>query len=99
MLAEAQWPADVAKATPVTLLFRINEAGEIQNLMRVRGPDIPEVERELEKTRVTSPGLRGSTPVSSLCVVEIWLQRAGGISGGIPGGVHGGVSGGVNGKR
>ena len=92
LLAEAQWPADVAKTTPITYLFKIDEVGEINNLMRVRGPDIPEVERELEKTRVTSPGLRGSTPVSSLCFVEIRLQPAGSI-------VYGGVSGGVDGKR
>jgi TonB family protein len=73
-LAEAGWPADVAKSTPVAYLFIVDEAGQIKNLTRIQGPEIPELERELAQMHVIAPGRRGDTLVSSSCVIEIRLQ-------------------------
>jgi TonB family protein len=73
-LAEAGWPVDLAKSTPVAYLFIVDEAGRIKNLTRIQGPEIPELEGELARMHVVAPGMRGSTPVSSSCVIEIRLQ-------------------------
>ena len=95
--AEAGWPADVAKSTPLSYIFIVSEVGEIKNFVRVQGPEIPDLETALSQLRVISPGVRGSTSVSSLCVVEIRLQASlpGGVLGSVSGGIIGGVSGGV----
>ena len=39
--------------------------------MRVRGPEIPDLERELSNLLVESPGFLGSDLVDSHCVIEI----------------------------
>jgi TonB family protein len=106
-LAAAGWPAQVGKTSPIAYSFIISEVSEIKNVTRIAGPDIPEVETELARTRVVSPGLRGSAPVSTWCVVEIRLQgMVGGVTGGVvpglvigvPGGVRGGTDGAVGKK-
>jgi TonB family protein len=71
MMARAEWPADVAKGTPIAYSFIVNESGELTNFTRVQGPEIPNLEREVSQLRVVSPGLRGSTLVRSSCVIEI----------------------------
>lgn len=75
-MAEAGWPADVAKSMPLSYMFVVNEVGETKNFMRVQGPNIPDIESKLSQLRVITPGFRGSTPVSSLCVVQIALASA-----------------------
>ena len=97
--AEAGWPADVTKSTPLSYMFIVSEVGEIKNFMRLQGPEIPDLETVLSQLRVISPGVRGSTPVFSLCVVDIRLQASipAGVLGSVPGGIIGGVIGGVTG--
>jgi TonB family protein len=73
--AEAGWPADVPQTTPIAYIFMVNEVGEIKNFMRVQGPEIPALEREITQVRIASPGLRGSTPVRSFCTIEIRLVQ------------------------
>jgi hypothetical protein len=41
----------------------INEAGEILAVERIAGPDNPEIDRELMRSRVISPALLGANPV------------------------------------
>jgi TonB family protein len=96
-LAEAGWPAQVEKTNPIVYSFVLNEAGEIRSLTRIAGPDIPEVQDELVGTRIISVGLRGTTPVSCWCVIEVRLQAN--TIGGVPGGVVGNVIGGASRKR
>ncbi|PYV32864.1 MAG: hypothetical protein DMG09_23405 [Acidobacteria bacterium] len=50
----------------------VNEVGEIAGV-QVRGPQIPELEAELRRTRVVSPGRRGleSVPVVVLLVIPV----------------------------
>jgi TonB family protein len=76
MLAEAGWPAQVEKNNLIAYAFVINEVSEIKNLTRISGPNIPEVEKELAQMRAVTPGILGSTPVSSWCIVEIRLQSS-----------------------
>jgi len=49
----------------------VNEVGEIAGLQQVRGPQIPELEAELLRTRAISPGRRGLEPVPVAVLVEI----------------------------
>ncbi len=70
-MVEAGWPADMAKGTPISYSFVINESGELTNFTRVQGPEIPDLERQVSQLRVVSPGLLGSTLVRSSCVIEI----------------------------
>jgi TonB family protein len=76
-IAEAGWPADVAKTTPLSYMFVVNEAGGIENFMRVQGPKIPELEGEVAQMGVVSSGLRGSISLRSLCVIQISLETPG----------------------
>jgi len=68
-MAVAGWPTDVAKGT-LAYSFVVTEAGELKSFTRVQGPEIPDLERELSQMRIVSPGLRGSTAVSSWCILE-----------------------------
>jgi TonB family protein len=95
-IAEAGWPANMARTAPVVYRYNLNEAGVITQFVKVAGPAISGLEREMAGIRFISPGHRGSTPISTWCVIQIRLQP-GNIVGGIPGGVSGGVSGGVPG--
>jgi hypothetical protein len=63
--------ADLAKGTPLTYSFIVDETGQIANFARVQGPEIPDIERELSQMRASSPGLRGSTLVRSWCMITI----------------------------
>jgi TonB family protein len=72
-MVETGWPAGMAKGTPLSYSFIINESGALTDFAREQGPEIPDLERELALLRVVSPGLRGSALVSSRCVLEIWI--------------------------
>lgn len=56
-----------------TLLYRlyVNEVGEITGVERLRAPDIPELESELRRTRVVTPGRRRGDPVAVTVAVEV----------------------------
>ena len=41
--------------------------------MRIQGPEIPALEREVAQVRVLSPGLQENTPVRSLCTIDVRL--------------------------
>jgi hypothetical protein len=56
---------------PLAYSFIVNEVGEMMNFMRVRGPEIPDLEKELSQLRVVSPGFLGSNLVGSWCTIEI----------------------------
>lgn len=70
-LAAASQPAGGGVAEPIVYSVYINEFGEILGLERLRGPAIPEVERELARTRVNAPGRIGVDPVPVQFFVEI----------------------------
>ena len=70
-MADQGWPAGVAKGTPLEYSFTVNEVGQISNFARIQGPEIPDLERELSRLPVESPGFCGSDLVSAYCTIEI----------------------------
>jgi TonB family protein len=75
-MAEAGWPVDVGKGTPLAYSFIVNEVGEITNFTRVQGPEVPDLEKELSQLSIVSPGRRGSTPVRTWCIIEIRARQS-----------------------
>jgi protein TonB len=49
----------------------VNEVSEIVGVVRLRGPDVPEVVEELIRTPVITPGRRGLEPVPVVIHVEV----------------------------
>jgi TonB family protein len=72
-IAASGWPAGSGSESRTPLLFFVfvNEASEIVGIQRIQGPEIPELERELARTRVVAPGLRGSESVPAWCPISV----------------------------
>jgi TonB family protein len=55
--------------------FTLNEAGQILNVQRTRGIDIPGMEQELSHTLVVASGRRGSTAIPVNCTISFFPAR------------------------
>jgi len=73
MMATAEWPPDAAKGLnePLVYSFIVSEDSALTNFTRLHGPEIPDIEKDVSRLRVISPGLRGPTFVRSWCDIEI----------------------------
>lgn len=58
------------------LIYRlfVSEVGEILAVESMRGPAIPDLESELARTRVLTPGLLGADPVPTAVAVEVQVR-------------------------
>jgi TonB family protein len=75
-MADASWPAnDVQSSAPMFFYLFINEDGRISGIRQGQGPKIPEIDRELEKTQVTSPARFGAQAVPAWVPVEIDVPK------------------------
>jgi TonB family protein len=72
-MAKASGALDNLPPTERALLYRlfVTETGEIMAVEQRRGPRIPDLEKELMRTRVIAPGRRGADPVPMVVYVEI----------------------------
>ncbi len=55
--------------------FTLTEAGEISNVQRTRGIDIPGMEQELSRTRVVASGRRGANAIPVNCTISFFPAR------------------------
>ncbi len=63
-LLEQSVPVDSGRVRMLRYRIYINEVGEILGVERIAGPENPEIDRELMRTRVVSPALFGGAPVA-----------------------------------
>jgi hypothetical protein len=69
----AKAATNLTKGTPLVYSFIVTEAGELNDFTRSQGPQVPNLERELARVRVVSPGFRGSSLVRSQYILEFRL--------------------------
>jgi TonB family protein len=75
-LADASWPTDgpISRA-PMHFFMFIDKDGRIAGIWQGQGPKIPEIDKELASTQVTSPARFGAEAVPVWVAIEIDLPR------------------------
>lgn len=74
-IASSEWPEDVDRQQSLAYLFVVDESGEIRDLRRLLGPDIPQIEVEINRMTGIQAGSYNNNSEAYECIIEIELSE------------------------